>query len=193
MKMKKILWLLITVLSVTIRVFPQQASIREEIIELKTYPFSDPDPVPEISRIYPYFRFNGYTSHGEMKNWKMVVLENDYIRVYVCPDIGGKVWGAIEKSTGKEFLYFNHVVKFRDVAMRGAWTSGGLEFNFGDIGHIPSCATPVDYTMIQRPDGSVSCVVGAMDLPSGTRWNVEIIVYPDKAFFETKVIVYLPV
>lgn len=166
----------------------QKAKIYEKLIPLNTYPFSDPDPVPNVGRIYPYFYFHGYTNTGKMKNWKMVVLENDYIQVFVCPDIGGKVWGAIEKSTGKEFLYFNHTAKFRDIAMRGAWTSGGLEFNFGDIGHIPTCATPVDYTTKTNDDGSVSCVVGAEDLPSGTRWSVETIVYPDKAFFETKVI-----
>lgn len=164
----------------------QTAKISEELIEFKTYPFSDPNPVPEINRMYPYFYFHGYTNNAVQQKWKMVVLENEFIKVFVCPEIGGKIWGAIEKSTGKEFLYYNHVVKFRDVAMRGAWTSGGLEYNFGDIGHIPTCATPVDYTIKENVDGSVSCVVGAIDLPSGTKWNVEIKVSPGKAFFETK-------
>ncbi len=164
----------------------QNAEISEELIEFKTYPFSDPNPVPEINRMYPYFYFNGYTNNAVQQKWKMVVLENEYIKVFICPDIGGKIWGAIEKSTGKEFLYYNHVVKFRDVAMRGAWTSGGLEYNFGDIGHIPTCATPVDYAIKDNDDGSVSCVVGAIDLPSGTKWNVEIKVSPGQAFFETK-------
>ncbi|MCK0158276.1 DUF5107 domain-containing protein [Cellulophaga sp. F20128] len=166
-------------------IFSQKAIIREENLNMKTYMFGDPDPVANINRIYPYFRFDSYTEKPEAMNWKMVVLENDYIKVYVCPDIGGKIWGAIEKSTGKEFMYFNQVVKFRDVAMRGAWTSGGLEYNFGDIGHIPTCATPVDYRLKEYPDGSVSCVVGALDLPSRTKWNVEIKLGPDKAFFET--------
>lgn len=178
----------IFVMITSLQLNAQTAKISEEQIEFKTYPFSDPNPVPEINRIYPYFYFNGYTNHAIQQKWKMVVLENEYIKVFVCPDIGGKIWGAIEKSTGKEFLYFNHVVKFRDVAMRGAWTSGGLEYNFGDIGHIPTCATPVDYTTKENADGSVSCVVGAIDLPSGTKWNVEIKVSPGKAYFETKAI-----
>ena len=164
----------------------QKATIRVENVTMKTYQFSDPDPIPNISRIYPYFRFDGYTNNSIQKKWKMVILENDYIKVFVCPDIGGKVWGAIEKSTGREFLYYNHVVKFRDIAMRGPWTSGGLEYNFGDIGHIPSCSTPVDYTIKENADGSVSCTVGAIDLPSRTKWNVEILLQKDKAYFETK-------
>lgn len=163
----------------------QRATIREEKIKLLTYMFSGPNPVPEMGRIYPYFRFEGYTNKGVFREWNMVVLENDFIKVYVCPEIGGKVWGAVEKSTGKEFIYFNHTVKFRDIGMRGAWTSGGLEYNFGDIGHIPTCATPVDYNLSENPDGSVSCSVGAIDLPSGTKWNVNITLPKDGAYFKT--------
>ena len=165
--------------------FSQDVTIREEKMVMTTYMFSDPSPVPQIGRLYPYFRFDGYTDKSEEKAWNMVILENDFIKVYVCPDIGGKIWGAVEKSTGKEFMYYNHVVKFRDVAMRGAWTSGGLEYNFGDIGHIPTCATPVDYKLKKNKDGSVSCIVGALDLPSRTNWNVEIKLEKDKAYFET--------
>lgn len=183
--MKKILltgslFLLFCVLS-----FAQQAKIYEETRTMLTYPYSEPDPVPAMGRIYPYFRFDGYSSEGTPQDWKMVVLENDYIKVYVTPEIGGKIWGAIEKSTGQEFLYFNEVVKFRDIAMRGPWTSGGLEYNFGDIGHIPTAATPVDYLLKENRDGSVSCIVSALDLPSRTKWTVAINLHPDKAFVET--------
>ena len=186
MKIGKIILKVFLIVLYSKSVIAQKASITEEQLSMKTYMFSDPSPIPQIGRLYPYSRFDGYTDKGEDKLWKMVVLENEYIKVYVCPDIGGKVYGAIEKSTGKEFLYFNHTVKFRDVAMRGAWTSGGLEYNFGDIGHIPTCATPVDYRMKENEDGSVSCIVGALDLPSRTNWNVEIRLPKDKAYFETK-------
>ncbi len=159
--MKKQFAIFLLLLVQGLPIFAQKATIREENIRLKTYPFSDPNPVPEINRIYPYFKFDGYTNTAIEKDWKMVVLENDFVKVFVCPSVGGKVWGAIEKSTGQEFLYFNHVAKFRNVAMRGPWTSGGLEYNFGDIGHAPSCSTPVNYKMVENPDGSVSCFVGS--------------------------------
>ena len=186
--MNRLLQLALTasvILSFSSTIIAQRATVREEMVPMFTYPFSDPDPVPAPGRIYPWFYFNGYTATGEDREWKMVVLENNFIKVFITPEIGGKVWGAIEKSTGQEFLYYNSVVKFRDIAMRGAWTSGGLEYNFGDIGHIPTCATPVDYTTRQYPDGSVSCVVGAIDLPTGSRWNVEILLRPGRAYFET--------
>jgi len=162
------------------------ASINESKQTLKTYPFSDPNPVPNPeSSFYPYFRFDGFALEAEQKEWTVVVLENDFIEVSIFPEIGGKVWGAIEKSTGEEFLYYNSVVKFRDIAMRGAWTSGGVEMNFGVIGHAPTCATPVDYKLQENDDGSVSCFVGAYELLTRTRWETEIKLESDKAYFTT--------
>ncbi len=164
----------------------QLAQISEKQTQLITYPYSDPDPIPVPGKIYPYARFEGYSSRGAMKDWKMVELENDYIKLWIAPEIGGKIWGATEKVTGKEFIYYNHAVKFRDVAMRGPWTSGGVEFNFGIIGHAPTTSSPVDYLIRKNDDGSVSCFVGAIDLPSRTRWSVEINLQKDKAYFTTR-------
>ena len=45
---------------------------------MKSYLFSDPDPVSEVGRIYPYFRFDGYTNKRIQNEWDMIILENDY-------------------------------------------------------------------------------------------------------------------
>ena len=103
----------------------------------------------------------------------------------VLPQVGGKVWGATNKTTGRDFLYANHVMKFREIALRGPWTSGGIEFNFGIVGHSPSTASPVDFVVRNDPDGGASVVVGAIDLPSRTRWSVTVRLAKDKGYFET--------
>jgi len=168
----------------------QKASVKVETRELLTYPFNDPNPIPIIAlgrdKIPPYHMFDGYSLKGHMQKWDLIKLENEYIEVWVSPTDGGKIWGAIEKSTGKEFLYRNEVKKYRNIAMRGPWTSGGIEFNFGYIGHHPSTTSPVDYKIVENEDGSVSCFVGSLDLPSRTKWCVEIRVPKDKAYFETR-------
>ena len=174
---------------------PVPARITEETRVLATYPFSDPDPVPILAtdrRLYPYHSFEGYSTTSEPREWKVVKMENDLIEVYVLPEVGGKVWGAVVKETGHEFIYRNEVMKFRDISLRGPWTSGGVEFNFGVIGHTPATATPVDYTLRENEDGSVSCFVGAMDLPSRTHWRVEIRLDPGRAYFETRALWYNP-
>ncbi len=183
---KKAVSLTLFLLLSLVAIAEQRATVTEEKMVFKTYPFSDPDPVPNIGPIYPYFRFHGYSVAGRHQEWTMVRLENPYIKVLVAPEIGGKVWGAVEKSTGREFIYMNKSVKFREIAMRGPWTSGGIEFNFGLIGHAPTTATPVDYLIRENPDGSASCVIGAIDLPSRTCWRVEIRVPPDAAYLETE-------
>ena len=103
----------------------------------------------------------------------------------ILPEVGGKIWSAMEKSTGKDFIYNNGVIKFRDVAMRGPWTSGGIEANYGIVGHTPNCATPVDYTTIKNEDSSVSCVIGVLDLLTRTSWRLNINLPKDKAYFTT--------
>ncbi len=167
-------------------------TIREEMRSFRTYDYGDPNPVAEINKIYPYYRFDGYTRHSSQRKWKVVILENDFIKVLIAPEIGGKILGAIDKSTGKEFIYFNKLVKFRDIAMRGPWTSGGIEFNFGTIGHAPTTSSPVDYKLENNSDGSVSCTLGATDLPSKTKWRVVVKLEKDKSYFETKVLWYNP-
>ena len=105
-----------------------RARISEEVRVLDTYPFSDPNPVPVLAtdrRLYPYHTFEGYAATSEPREWKVVRMENDLVEVFVLPEVGGKVWGAVVKETGHEFIYRNEVMKFRDIALRGPWTSGG--------------------------------------------------------------------
>ncbi len=161
------------------------ATIKESKKVFTTYGFSDPNPIADVGRVYPYFRFDGYTDTPAQKEWKIVELENDYIKLMILPEIGGKIWAAWEKATGKPFIYYNQVVKFRDVAMRGPWTSGGIEANYGIIGHTPNCATPMDYLTETKPDGSVSCYIGTLDLLTQTYWTIEINLPKDKAYFTT--------
>ena len=164
----------------------QTAIVKETTQSVKSYPFSDPDPSADPTDLfYPYFRFDGFSAKGHTMSWKTVELENDFVKVTLFPEVGGKVWGAVDKTTGKEFIYNNHVVKFRDIAMRGPWTSGGIEFNFGIIGHAPTSSTPIDYYTKQHEDGSVSCYIASYEWVTRTYWNVEVNLPKDKAYFTT--------
>lgn len=162
------------------------ATVREYEKTFKTYPFSEPDPVANDKGIYPYFRFDGFTDKPQLQPWKVVELENDFLKVEILPQVGGKIWTAIDKKNGKPFIYDNDVIKFRDIAMRGPWTSGGLEANYGVIGHTPGVATPVNYLTRENDDGSVSCIISLPDLLTGTTWSMEIRLPRDKAYFITR-------
>ncbi|MCB0841223.1 MAG: DUF5107 domain-containing protein, partial [Bacteroidetes bacterium] len=192
--MKKLLFFLITLFSliVTTKSAAQSAAIKEEKKLLPTYPFSNPNPVPipEDSGIYPYFTFTNFSDTAIQKEWTIITLENDYLALYILPEVGGKIYGATDKSTGEEFIPKQKEVRFVNKGKRGLWSPGGMEFNFGEDDISPSVATPVDYQLIENEDGSVSCWIGNLDLLSRKTWRVEIYLPPDKAWFETRMVWY---
>jgi hypothetical protein len=52
-----------------------------------TYPFSDPDPHSKRIQNLSIFRFDGFTDKPIQKEWKVVELENDYIKLIILPEI----------------------------------------------------------------------------------------------------------
>src|SRR5215831_10667799 len=129
MKSMRSIWI-VALFALTGNLVGQEATVREEKQVIKTYPFSGPNPSPTRTggqnvqqRIYPYFLFDELTSTGVDRTWNVVRLENPYIEAFVLPAVGGKLIGAVEKSTKNAFIYYNHVLKFRNIAMRGPWTS----------------------------------------------------------------------
>ena len=189
------IFLIIFVLMFQNHITSQENKMTETVQYLPTYGFSDPNPLPSFTfnpKIYPYYKFQGYDFEKKEKPFKVIKIENKWIEVSILPEVGGKVLGAIDKSNGNEFLYKNDVAKFRNIAMRGPWVSGGIEFNFGIIGHHPGTATPVDYKITELENGSMECTVGGIDLPSRTQWRVKITVPRDQSAFTTKALWYNP-
>ena len=177
-------FLLMIVVAVCTTAGAQTVIVKDTV--MTTYPFGDPNPIPQVKRnCYPYCNFDEFSTIPVQQTWTMVVLENPYLRVKIFPEIGGKVWSVFDKTAGKEMFYDNNVVKFRDIAMRGPWTSGGIEFNYGVIGHAPSCAHPVDWKTEVKADGSVSCYVGVFEMTSHSRWCVEINLPKDAVWLRT--------
>jgi len=164
----------------------QQVTLTTSENTMLTYPFSDASPVMPLGRFYPYHRFDGFALKGSPAPWKTITMQNDVIRLSILPEVGGKIWGAYHLKTGFPFIYYNDVVKFRDIAARGPWTSGGVELNFGDYGHAPTCATPVDVATRSNKDGSKSTFLSAFDWSSRTYWVVEVALKENASFFSTR-------
>ena len=95
--MRYLVTLFLALLIAGIELPAQEANITEQMVKMKTYMYSDPDPVPDMSVNYPYYRFDGFTNQPVDKEWKMVIMQNEYIKVHITPEIGGKIWEAIEQ------------------------------------------------------------------------------------------------
>ncbi len=159
-------------------------------IVLPTYRIGKPDRNPVFSMgmmynlIYPFTLQDKLTDHKHNKAYNFVILENEYIKVFILPELGGRIHGARDKTNGYDFLYYQHQVKPGLVSFTGAWLSGGIEWNF-PIGHRASGFRPIDSWTQENPDGSKTVWVGETDLVSRMRWIVGTTVFPGKTTIET--------
>ena len=112
----------------------------QETIAIPTYRMGPEDINPrfydlEGKNYYPYTEQEHLTTVKEDKVYKALYLENEYIKLVCLPELGGKIYSVLDKTTGEEMFYRNHVIKPGLIAMRGAWISGGIEWNAGPTGH----------------------------------------------------------
>lgn len=63
----------------------QEASVKEYNKTITSYPFSDSNPIPNFTNVYPYFRYDGFTDKPVQKEWEIVELENQYIKFTIMP------------------------------------------------------------------------------------------------------------
>lgn len=95
---------------------------------------------------YPYRYQNMYDRSLNPVDYDIAVLENENLKATFMPGLGGKLWSLIDKHTGKDLLFANDVVRPCNLAIRNAWTSGGVEWNCGFKGHHPyTCSTIATY------------------------------------------------
>ncbi len=90
-----------------------------------------------VNGILPYTIRNNYDRKKKPREWKSVVLENDFLKAVFLPELGARLWSLIDKETGRELLHCNPVFQPCNLALRNAWISGGVEWNLGIIGHTP--------------------------------------------------------
>ena len=134
-------------------------------------------------RIYPYPVNESLSDTRVDQQHNMVYLENEFIKINISTDIGGRLWGALDKSNQYDFIYRQHVVKPALVGMLGAWLEGGIEWNFPHH-HRPNAYMPVDYDMQKNNDGSATIWIGELELRDRMKFMLGISVYPGKSYFE---------
>jgi len=136
--------------------------------------------------VYPYPNIDKLTDEKTDKTYTGLFLENEYIRLCVLPEIGGRLYIALDKTNGYNFIYHNQVIKPALIGMAGAWISGGIEWNIPHH-HRVSTFMPVDYTLTENPDGSKTIWVGEYEKRHQTKWEVGLTLYPGKAYVQTDI------
>lgn len=173
-------------------------------VTIPTYPWRGKDDInpafrqtsgpmySPVTTTYPYPTQDNLSKTKVDVTYKTMILENEYLKVEVIPDLGGHVHAVYDKLTGKSIVYDNKVLKPALIGLRGAWSAGGIEFNTGPQGHTVTCLSPVEAKFVEFEDGSKGIAIGNVEQVYHTQWVVTIRLRRGRDFMEEHIRIYNP-
>ncbi|NEN06243.1 DUF5107 domain-containing protein [Diaminobutyricibacter tongyongensis] len=136
-----------------------------EPLVIDTYMPTEPSQFPEFfdyrvyqgssGRVYPLPFHERISQTKAPHTWQAVHLENEWVRLVILPELGGRIYIGYDKSADYDFFYRNNVIKPALVGLAGPWLSGGVEFNWPQH-HRPATFLPTDWSIEHEEDGSVT-------------------------------------
>ena len=170
-----------------------------EAVSIPTYEVGKPEKSPMFLEkrvyqgssgvVYPYPVIESIANEPTPHDWNVVFLENEYIKVMVMPELGGRIQMAYDKIKERHFVYYNHVIKPALVGLVGPWISGGIEFNWPQH-HRPTTYMPADTCIEENEDGSVTVWVSEMEKMFHQKGMAGFTLRPGCAYLEIKGVLY---
>ncbi|HEX3893438.1 MAG TPA: DUF5107 domain-containing protein [Terracidiphilus sp.] len=171
----------------------------EQDVEILTYAPGAPERNPMFlerrvyqgssGRVYPLPFIDHIATEPAPQVWKALHIENEYIRLMILPEIGGRIHVGFDKTTGYDFFYRQNVIKPALVGLAGPWISGGVEFNWPQH-HRPATFMPVTTEIERAEDGSVTIWCSDHDPMQRMKGMHGVCLRPGRAVFELKVRLY---
>jgi tetratricopeptide (TPR) repeat protein len=171
----------------------------QEPVLLRTYLPAEPDPNPVFlekrvyqgssGKVYPLPVIDRVSTTPCDHSWQAVHLENEFLRIMVLPEIGGRIHVGYDKVNGYDFFYRQNVIKPALVGLAGPWISGGVEFNWPQH-HRPATFLPVEVAIEREEDGAITIWCSDHDPMSRMKGMHGICLRPGCAYLELKVRLY---
>jgi tetratricopeptide (TPR) repeat protein len=168
----------------------------QESVIIPTYGIGEPDKNPMFFEkrvyqgssgvVYPNPVIEKIYDDKSDKTYNGLFLENEYLKIMILPELGGRVQMAWDKIKQRHFIYYNQVIKPALVGLCGPWISGGIEFNWPQH-HRPSTFEPVDWSIEEHEDGSKTIWVNEVERMFRTKGMAGFRLYPGKAYLEINV------
>jgi tetratricopeptide (TPR) repeat protein len=168
----------------------------EAPLRIPTYPVGPAEPNPMFyagreyqgarGPVYPYPLLDRLGDRREDRVYRALWLENEYVKLSVLPEIGGRIFTGQDKTNGYDFFYRQHVIKPALIGMLGAWISGGVEWNVFHH-HRATSFMPVRSAITENPDGSRTVWVGETEWRQRMRWAVGVTLRPGRSYVEAEV------
>jgi tetratricopeptide (TPR) repeat protein len=140
-------------------------------------------------RVYPLPFTDRIADIATDRVWRAVWLENEYLQVMILPEIGGRIHAVVDKTSGRDVIYRQSVIKPALVGLAGPWISGGIEFNWPQH-HRPATFLPVDYEVEEHADGSRTVWCSDHDPMTRMKGMHGVCLHPNRAVLEVKVRAY---
>jgi len=144
------------------------------------------------SIVYPYTMQDHLYRTKADRTYKALFLENEYLKITCLPELGGRLHSVLDKTKGEEMFHINNVIKPSMIAMRGAFISGGVEWNAGPQVHTVTIVSPVDALIGKNADGSAYLEVSNLEKSLRTRWTVRVTLHPGKAYLDERIRIFNP-
>jgi tetratricopeptide (TPR) repeat protein len=170
-----------------------------EPVTMATYAPAPAEPLPMFlenrvyqgssGKVYPLPVVERIASDPTDREWQAVHLENEYLRVMVLPEIGGRIHVGYDKTNGYDFFYRQNVIKPALVGLAGPWISGGVEFNWPQH-HRPATFMPAEVSLERHEDGSATVWCSQHDPLSHMKGMHGVCLHPGKAVIELKARLY---
>ncbi len=146
----------------------------------------------KASITYPYNMQDHLSRKLEDVTYKAIFLENEYLKITCLPELGGRLHSIYDKTTNEEAFHKNDVIKPSMIAMRGAFISGGIEWNAGPQVHTVTILSPVDVLYGENVDGSAYIEVSNLEKSLRTQWTVRVTLHPGKSLLDEQIQIYNP-
>lgn len=170
-----------------------QVKVEETTTTIPTYLVGDPETDPYFftgrtyqgaaGHVYPYPIYDILTDERVDRDYKYLTLDNEYISIGVLPEIGGRIFEAMDKQTGYHFFYRQHVIRPALIGMIGSWISGGVEWNIPHH-HRASSTLNAGYEITENEDGSKTIWIGETELRQRMKWDIGLTMYPGKSYIK---------
>jgi tetratricopeptide (TPR) repeat protein len=161
---------------------PQAPDTNPMFLEKRVYQGSS-------GRVYPLPCIDRISTEAVEHSWMAVHIENEFLRLMMLPEIGGRIHVGLDKTNGYDFFYRQNVIKPALVGLAGPWISGGVEFNWPQH-HRPSTFMPVDFEIEQHPDGARTIWCSDHDPMNRMKGMHGVCLHPGKSYIELKVRLY---
>lgn len=174
----------------------QPVTFTRGTLEVPTYTIVRSETVAPLFKsanngaLYPYARLDrdAMSRKPVPVKYEALTLENEYLRVVILPELGGRIWSARDKTANREIFHYTSVIKPTLYNQRGGWPAGNLEvYGPYDAHMLTWPGESWAWALKRNNDGSATIILSHIDHFFRNKLSFSITLHPGRSFIELNV------